>query len=108
MEPALNRPGMRFGPYLLFLRSKMAISDYHDFRDWRPLADADYRQMWGEDAAVTMFSRPGELAALQHEMPDWIDFLELVSISTDYASIVSVDDGPRPWGSFDPEEDEPG
>lgn len=84
----LDRAGMRFGPYLLFLRSRIGFSDFHDFTDWPPLGNALDRQMWDDaDAVITMFSKPRNInLGPIEDLPDWIDFLELASISADYAS----------------------
>lgn len=88
MHEFLSRPGMQFGPYLLFLRSGVAFSDFHDFEDWEPIGGAVDRQMWdGHNCVITMLSRPEEILALgdASAAPDWVEFLEIASIATEYS-----------------------
>lgn len=82
---ALAAPGMEHGPYLLFLRSSVGHSAHHDFDDWDVLANTRNQQAWGENGVITLFSKPAELGGIE-EIPDWVEFLELASISTDFAT----------------------
>lgn len=87
MEEILKRRGMEHGPYLLFLRSSIGFSDHHEFSDWPPLADALGRQMWGDDSVVTMFSTAKDLLHLApSDLPDWAEYVEIASVTSEYAS----------------------
>lgn len=86
LEQVLARRGMDHGPYLVFLRSRIGFVGPHDFDEWECLARILDQQMWGEDALVTMFSTPQDLACISAtDAPEWVDTLEIASIAVDYA-----------------------
>lgn len=78
-----DKPAMLHGPYLTFVRSKFAFSDYHDFTDWPFLGD-DVNKCRGDDAVIAQFGMLQEFYTLG-EIPDWVDFIEVASIAHDYA-----------------------
>lgn len=82
----LTKPGMQYGPYLVFLRSRIGFTGPHGFDEWDCMDGILYQQMWGTDTLVTMFSTPQELVHIgEADAPDWVDILEIASIAVDHA-----------------------
>ncbi len=71
------------GPYLVFARSHPAFSDHHGFEDWSFFGGDYAGKMWGKNAVVAYINRPSEFNGAG-AIPDWIEFLEVASISTDH------------------------
>ena len=71
------------GPYLLFVRSKMAFSDHHKFQDWPFLAADASSMIWGTNAVLRLVNRAEHLADIG-DIPDWIDQIEIALISAEF------------------------
>lgn len=93
------------GPYLLFARSHPAFSEYHGFEDWSFLGRSMSGKMWGKNAVVAAMNAPADFSGAG-EVPEWVEFIEVASISPDCASAPFSDpaseyddDGTKVWSS---------
>lgn len=96
---------MEYGPYLLFLRSRIGFTGPHDFDEWDRLYGLLHQQMWGTDTVVTMLSTREELAGLgDAEAPEWVEILEIASIAVDHAGLRRSEASEGTWADEDDEE----
>lgn len=75
-----NKPCMEVGPYLVFVRSRIAFSDHHDFQDWPFLATGLSGMMWGVNAVAAYIPHIQGFADMG-DIPEWVEFIEVASIA---------------------------
>lgn len=78
-----RNPDHIHGPYLVFARSHPAFSDHHGFEDWSFFGGNYASKMWGRNAVISYINRPTEFSGAG-DIPEWVEFLEVASISTDH------------------------
>ena len=96
-----NKPNMLIGPYLVFVRSRLSFSDHHDFQDWPFLATSLTGKLWGADSLIAYVANLKGFSDMG-DLPEWVDFIEVASISPDIAAASYSEDEAEKEGWYSP------
>jgi hypothetical protein len=67
----------------VFVRSKFAFSDHHDFDEWPALGKSIRNKVICSNSLLAYYGDQVAIHGMK-DIPDWVDFIEVLSVGTDF------------------------